>query len=352
MCKLSVAMVFLSVGMSSVPAAADSVRDFYSGPGKQVKVIVRSEPGGGYDVLSRLFARHMGRHIPGQPNLITVNMPGGGGILAANYLATVAPRDGTILSIVGQGLVADQALGLSPQLKVDLREFNWIANIESSNQILIVWHTSPTKTIPDAKRRETTIGSSGAGEGSGSVQYPAFYNHVLGTKFKIVHGYAGGPQINLAMERGEVEGRGTNTYASYMASTPHYFRDKLVVPLIQIGLRIDPAMPDVPLLLDQAVASEDRPLVAFVSKASTVGRPFATTPGVPPERLAALRKAFVETIEDADFIADAKKISAEINPTPGEEMQELVHSLLSTPADVRKRVAAAIKPEDKDLRQK
>jgi tripartite-type tricarboxylate transporter receptor subunit TctC len=317
-----------------------------------MKVVVRSEAGGGYDVLSRLFARHMGRHIPGHPNLITVNMPGGGGILAANYLATVAPRDGTILSIVGQGLVADQALGLSPQLKVDLREFIWIANIESSNQILVVWHTSPTKTIADAKRRETTIGASGAGEGSGSVRYPAFYNHVLGTRFKIIHGYAGGPQINLAMERGEVEGRGTNTYASYLASTPHYFRDNLVVPLIQIGLRIDPALPYVPLLLDQAVSSEDRPLVEFLSKASTVGRPLATTPGVPADRVAALRKAFADTIKDPEFIADAKKMTAEINPTSGEEMQELVRSLLSTPADVRRRVAIAIKPEDKDLGRK
>ena len=317
-----------------------------------MKVIVRSEAGGGYDVLSRLFARHMGRHIPGQPNLITVNMPGGGGILAANYLATVAPRDGTILSIVGQGLVADQALGLSPQLKVDLREFNWIANIESSNQILIVWHTSPTKTIADAKRRETTIGASGAGEGSGSVQYPAFYNHVLGTKFKIIHGYAGGPQINLAMERGEVEGRGTNTYASYMASTPHYFRDKLVVPLIQIGLRIDPAMPDVPLFLIKRWRPRTGRSWSFsrrLQPSADRSRRHRACRLTASPRCArpSWRRSKIRTSSRMQ-----KRSRPRSSPTPGEEMQELVHSLLSTPADVRKRVAAAIKPEDKDLRQK
>ena len=164
-------------------AQADPVRDFYSGPGKQIKVVIRTPPGGGYDLLSRLMARHMGRHIPGEPILTPINMPGGGGIVSANYMAQVAPQDGTVLSIVSQGLASDQALGLSPQFKADLRAFNWIANVSYSNQLLVVWHTSPTKTLEDAKRRVTTIGTTGAG--SASVQYPAFYNNVLGTKFKI-----------------------------------------------------------------------------------------------------------------------------------------------------------------------
>ncbi len=132
----------------------------------------------------------MGKHIPGNPSMIVVNMPGGGGITAANYMAQVAPHDGTVIGIVSQGLAADQALGMSPQLKADLREFNWIANVIFSNQLLVVWHTSPTKTLDDAKKRVTTIGTTGAG--SASVQYPAFYNNVLGTKFKIVFGYPGG----------------------------------------------------------------------------------------------------------------------------------------------------------------
>lgn len=350
MSKLTTALLLcLMLPISRPATAAGSVGDFYSGPGKQIRFIIRSEPGSGYDVLSRLLGRHLGKHIPGNPTIVPVNMPGGGGAIAANYMAMVAPRDGTVLSIIGQGLVADQALGLSKQLKADLREFNWIANITGSNQMLVVWHTSPTKTLEDAKHRDTTIAASGAGEGSASVQYPAFYNRVLGTKFKIILGYSGGPQINLAMERGEVEGRGTNTYASYMASTPHYIQQKLIVPIIQIGLHKDPALPDVPLLLDQPVSPDNRPLVEFLSKASTVGRPLATTPGVPEERVAALRKAFSETVNDPEFIDDARKLKAEIAPTPGEEVQKLIDDLMNTSPDVRKRMANALGPNRESL---
>ena len=178
-------------------------------------------------------------------------MPGGGGITAANYMAQVAPRDGTVIGIVSQGLAVDQALGASPQLKADLKEFNWIANVVYSNQLLVVWHTSPTKTIDDAKKRVTTIGTTGAG--SSSVQYPAFYNNVLGTKFKIVFGYPGGQHIDLAMERGEVEGRGTNPYSGWMASKPTWIPEKKIIPLMQAGIEKEPALPDVPLIIDQPV---------------------------------------------------------------------------------------------------
>lgn len=344
MFKRAIVAVCFVAALDCTSAIADSVRDFYSGPGHQVKFIVRSTAGSSYDVLSRLIGRHIGRHIPGQPNIVFINMPGGGGILAANYLARVAPRDGSILSIVGQGLLADQALGLSPSLQADLRQFNWIANIDHSNQILAVWHTSATKTLKDAKERVTLIGASGAGEGSASVQYPMFYNRVLGTKFKVVLGYAGGTEINLAMERGEVEGRGTTTYSDYKQSTPRYISEKLINPIIQIGTQKDSELPNVPLLLDQPVAPLDKPMVEFFSKASTAGRPLTTTPGVPAERVAALRKAFFETVQDPEFIAEAKRLRIEISPTPGQETQSLITDLLDTPVDVRQRTAKVIKP--------
>src|SRR5882672_10615861 len=264
--------------VAPAPATADAVADFYRG--KQMRVVVRTTPATDYDQYSRLIARHMGRHIPGNPSIIVNNMPGGGGITAANYMAQVAPRDGTVMGIVSQGLATDQALGLSPQLKADLREFNWIANVVYSNQLLVVWKTSPTKTIEDAKRRVTTIGTTGAG--SASVQYPAFYNNVLGTKFKIVFGYPGGAHIDLAMERGEVEGRGTNPYSSYMGTHPTWIPQKLITPLVQAGTEKEPALPDVPLITELAVKPEDKPLLQFMARASTVGRPLATTPNVPP----------------------------------------------------------------------
>lgn len=331
----------------SSAASADPVQDFYAGPGRQIKMIIRTPPGGGYDLLSRILARHMGRHIPGTPVITPINMAGGGGIVAANYLAQIAPRDGTVLSIVSQGLASDQALGLSPQLTSDLRTFNWIANVDYSNQLLVVWHTSPTKTLEDARHRVTSIGTTGAG--SASVQFPAFYNNVLGTKFKIIFGYASGQDINLAMERGEVEGRGTNPYSDYMSTQPHYLRQKLVTPLIQVGVEKEPALPDVPLLLDQPVPSTDRPLLEFLSNAATVGRPLATTPGVPADRVAALRKAFQETLTDPEFVADAAREGAVLNPMSGERLTNLIHAMIDVSPDVRARMKNAIEPRDTDI---
>jgi tripartite-type tricarboxylate transporter receptor subunit TctC len=340
--KLLVATI-ISVLAPLAPALADSVADFYGGAGREMKMVIRSEPGSGYDQLSRLLARHIARNIPGNPNIVPVNMPGGGGITAANYLANVAPKDGSVVSIVGQGLVADQALGLSPQLKADVNRFNWIGNLQSSNQILIVWHTSPTKSLEDAKKRETSIGTTGAG--SASTHYPAFYNQVLGTKFKLIFGYTGGPTINMAMERGEVEGRGTNTYASYLATTPHFIERKLIRPLIQIGIRKDPNMPDVPLLIEQDIAPENRAAVAFMSKAATMGRPFATTPGVLVDRVSALRRAFDATMKDPAFVAEAEKLKEEIDPMKGEELAQLVHEILEAGPAVRQRVLELIKAD-------
>src|SRR4051812_206476 len=327
--------------LASSPAMADAVSDFYKG--KQIRMIVRTTVGGDYDQYSRLIARFIGKHIPGNPSIIVVNMPGGGGITAANYMAQVAPHDGTVVGIVSQGLATDQALGMSPQLKADLREFNWIGNVVYSNQLLVVWKTSPTKTIEDAKKRETTIGTTGAG--SASVQYPAFYNNVLGTKFKIVFGYPGGQHIDLAMERGEVEGRGTNPYSGWMASKPTWIPEGKIIPLIQAGIEKEPALPNVPLILDQKVKPEDKPLLEFMARGATVGRPLATTPGVPADRVSALRAAFQATLKDPEFIAAAANENMEIRPMNGDKMQQIIFGLLDSPKDVRDRVKVALEPK-------
>jgi tripartite-type tricarboxylate transporter receptor subunit TctC len=326
--------------LGCAPAVADAVADFYKG--KQIRVIVRTTPATDYDEYSRLIARFMGKYIPGNPSMIAVNMPGGGGITAANYFTQIAPHDGTVMGIVSQGLAADQALGMSPQLKADLREFNWIANVIFSNQLLAVWHTSPTKTLEDAKKRVTTIGTTGAG--SASVQYPAFYNNVLGTKFKIVFGYPGGQHIDLAMERGEVEGRGTNPYSSYMASHPGWIPKKLLIPLVQSGVEKEKELPDVPLITELPAKLEDKPLLQFMARAAAVGRPLATTPDVPAERVAALRAAFATMVKDPEFIAAAAREKLEIQPQTGEQLQEIIFGLLNSPADVRERMKAALQP--------
>ena len=326
--------------LMATPGSADPVADFYRG--KRIEFVIRSGVGGGYDQYSRLLARHIRKHIPGNPQVVPINMPGGGGIVAANHVAYRAPKDGTVLTIVGQGLVVDQALGLNESFKADLREFNWIGNLSKANQVLVTWHTSPTRSLKDAMSRETLIGSTGAG--SISVQIPALLNNMLGTKFKIVQGYPGGEEISLAMERGEVEGRGTNTWVSYKATEPRFVAENLIRPLVQIGLTKDRDLPDVPLLRELAPRPEDRPVLDFMSEAVAVGRPIATTPGVPADRVAALRAAFDKTLTDPEFLKDADTQRAEIEPMTGAELEALVRKLIEAPADLKAKVKAAVEP--------
>jgi tripartite-type tricarboxylate transporter receptor subunit TctC len=335
---LSSAMT-LSLALSPRPAAADAVADFYRG--KQIRVVVRTLPATDYDAYSRLIARFMGKYIPGNPSMIVVNMTGGGGIIAANYMAEVAPRDGTVIGIVSQGLAADQALGQSPQLKANLREFNWIANVVFSNQLLVTWHTSQTKSLEDAKQRVTTIGTTGAG--SASVQYPLFYNSVLGTQFKIIFGYRSGRSISRWSAGGR---RRTNPYSSYMATHPTWIPENKIIPLVQAGLEKEPNLPNVPLILDLPVRPDQKPMLEFMARSSTVGRPLATTPGVPADRVAALRRAFAEVVKDPEFIASAAKEKLVVRPQSGDHIAKIIFGLLDSPAPVREKMKAALASKD------
>ena len=337
-----VSAFFLVLAFLTTPAFADPVADFYKG--KQMKMIIRSNVGGGYDLYARVLANHIVKHIPGKPTMIPVNMPGGGGIKAANYVANVAPKDGTILTIVSQGLPVDQALGINKGLEADLREFNWIGNMSSHNQVTVVWHTSKTQSWKDALTRETIVGTTGAG--SISQQIPAVYNNVLGAKFKLVVGYPGGTDVNLAMERGEVEARATNPWVSYKATTPHLVEKKLIKPIVQIGLRKEPDLPDVPLMSELTKDPDDKQVVDFISRSVAVGRPIATTPGVPAERVAALRKAFDATLKDPEFIAETEKQGMEIRAMTGEELEQLVKDIIAAPAAIREKVKLAIVPKE------
>ena len=338
--KTAVLATLVGAILAVVPASADPIADFYRG--KKIDFIIRSGVGGGYDLFSRLLARHMHRHIPGNPQIVPVNMPGGGGIIAANHVAFRAPRDGTTLTIVGQGLVVDQALGLNDSFKADLRDFNWIGNVSKANQVLVTWHTSKTKTLKDAMTRETVIAATGAGDIS--AQVPALLNNVVGTKFKIIQGYPGGKEVNLAMERGELEGRGTNPWVSYKATEPRLVAEKLITPIVQIGLTKDRDLPDVPLMRDLARNPEQQAVLNFMSEAVAVGRPIATTPGVPAERVAALRQAFDKTLADPEFLKEAENQRADLDPMSGAELEALVRKLIGAPADLKAKVKAAIDP--------
>jgi tripartite-type tricarboxylate transporter receptor subunit TctC len=332
----------LVLAFAAAPLRADPVADFYKG--KQIRFIIRAGVGGTYDLYARLLGRHMGAHIPGNPSILPVNMSGAGGIKAAMYVAEVAPRDGTIVTIVSQGLAADQGLGLNPSLQADLRDFNWVGNLSSAGQVVVTWHTSPTRTLADAMAHPTVMGVTGAG--SISVQLGAVLNNVIGTKFKLVVGYPDGNDINLAMERGEVEGRCSSPWPSFLAATPHYVLDKLITPIVQVGLEKEPDLPSVPLLRELARTAQERQILDFMSLAVAIGRPIATTPGVPAERVAALRKAFDETLRDPAFIADAEKQRLEIRAMAGGQLADLVRQVIETPAELRERVKLAIQPKN------
>lgn len=322
-------------------ACADPVADFYAG--KQIRMIIRATPGTSYDTYARLLGIHIVKHIPGKPSMLPVNMPGAGGLKAANYVAKIAPRDGTVLTIIGQGMPMFQALNLGPGFEGDLREFNWIGNIDVSNQLLVTWHTSPVKSLEDAKKQVAIIGA-GIG-GSNSVQLAAVYNNILGTKFRIITGYESSAALNLAMERGEIDGKSSGLWQSYQLAKPEWIAEKKLNIIIQTGLKKEADLPNVPLLIDAAETAEQKAILEYISKTVAVGRPFATTPGVPAERVAALRRAFDATVINLDFIADAKKQQLDFNPMSGAELEDVVNFLINAPVSLRNRVDEAMKPK-------
>jgi len=327
--------------LSASPALADPVADFYKG--KQVKMIIRTKPGGGYDLSARMLMRHMPRLIPGKPSALNINMTGGGGIRAANYVAQVAPHDGTVLTIVSGALPMFQGLQITDKLKADMRAFNWIGVITTANRVLAVWHTTPAKTFDDLRNRVTNIGATGAG--SPSVILPAVLNNVLGAKLKIISGYQGGNEIDAAMEKGELGGRGSNPWSSWVSSSPRLIRDKLVRPMVQVGFKSDPQLPGVvPLLKDLGRTPEETEILTYVTKSFMTGFPFAVAQGVPADRVKALRAAFDATMKDKAFLKDTKRARMEVDPTSGVELQKLVTEIVNVSPALREKVRAAITP--------
>jgi hypothetical protein len=330
--------VLLALSLSYNVALADEVADFYKG--KQLQVIVRSAPGGNFDQYSRLLFNTMIKHIPGNPTYITKYLTGAAGIQAINYVEQTSAHDGTVFSLVNNGLILDQALGLAEGMKADLRKLNWIGNLTDSNGVMIAWHTSPAKTFEEAQRIEMHLGAAGAS--SIGTKFVAVANNLLGTKFKIISGYPGNAELNLAMQRGETHGRAGGLWVTVKATNPDWIAEKKVYPLIQVGLKKEADLPDVPLFMDLAQNASDRAVLEFLTKGSAVGRPLAVASGVPKVRVEALRRAFNLTVNDPEFVAEAQRIKAEISPTPGEKVEQLINDVMNTPADVRERAQRAM----------
>jgi tripartite-type tricarboxylate transporter receptor subunit TctC len=324
------ALLALGIAATMVgPSSAQSVADFYQG--KTVKLIVGSDAGGGYDAYARVLAPYFGKHIPGSPVVVVQNMPGASGMRSANYLYEVAPKDGTVLAIFNQAMPSYE-LTSREGVRFKSAELNWIGTMSKVNSLFVTWHTTGVKTLEDAKKQKVILGA--LAEGGTMATYPALINQALGTQFHVVLGYQSGAAVDLAMERGEVQGRGSVVLASYEATRPDWLMEHKINILFQIGLEKEPKLPDVPLLIDLAKDPAQKQLFELASADTVLGRPIVAPQGMPQERVAALRKAFDETMQDPEFLAEVEKRRMEISPTSGEKVQAVIKSMLATPPDV------------------
>ena len=327
-------LVLAGLSIFAFPAAA---QDFYAG--KTITVLVGSAPGGSYDLYARIVARHIGRHIPGNPTFIVQNMPGANSQIMAGHLYSVAPKDGTTLGAPLNTVPLNQLV--NPQsTKFNAADFNWIGAASSPANVLVTWHTSGVRTLDDARQKETLIGATSAG----TMQeiYPVLAKNLFGAKFKVVTGYKASTEVNVAMERGEVAGRGANTYLAYRFQNPDWVRDKKINFIFQMTETRDALMPDVPTLLEYAKTDEQRKVVTVLVTTETIGRPLFAPPGVPVDRVAMLRKALMAVVKDPEFLAEAEKAKLEISPVSGEKLQEIVRELIATPADIVEKYKAAV----------
>jgi tripartite-type tricarboxylate transporter receptor subunit TctC len=332
----------LGAGLWPNAVDADPIADFYARA--NLRMVIAADPGGSYDSDARLVARHLGRHIPGNPKIIPESMIGASGRVAANYMYRTAPQDGSVIAALQQSVPMGQAIGESG-VAYDAARFNWIGSPVRPDEVLVVWHSTGVRTIEDAKRKPVIIGATSP-TGMNYV-YPKLANELLGTKFKIVTGYAGATHINLAMERGEVEGRGSNPWSEWKTLKPDWVRDGKIVPLMQMTLIRHADLPNVPRMIDLAGNDDVRTVFELTSITGEIGRPLLTAPGVPADRVAALRAAFIETMLDPEFLGDAARMEREIHPIPGLELEALVRRELGAPKSAIDLLKAALAKKDR-----
>jgi tripartite-type tricarboxylate transporter receptor subunit TctC len=316
---------------------AQGVADFYKG--KTVDLYIGYSVGGAYDLYARMLAKHIGRHIPGNPTVIPKNMEGAGSLRLANWLYNVAPKDGSAIGIIGRGTGFDPLLG-NKSAQFQGPKFTWIGSANNEVSICVAWHTSGITKFEDLLTKEMVVGGTSAS--ADTDQFPKIVNGVLGTKMKVVTGYPGGNEVGLAMERGEVQGRCGWSWSSVKSTHQKWIDEKQFVTLVQLALDKHPDLPDVPLVIDLAKTHEQRQILRLIFARQVMGRPFLAPPGLPPERAAALRQAFMDTMTDKEFLADTEKAQMEVNPVPGDKLSALVAEIYSTPKELADQAAAFI----------
>ena len=315
----------------SGPAMAQT--NFYKD--RSVTMIIGSGAGGGYDLYSRVLARHMGRHLPGNPHIIPKNMGGAGSIKATNYIYNVAPRDGSIFASVFNTLPIQPLVGRKG-VRYDATKLSWVGSIGKHQNICTTWHTSPINTFDKAKSHEVVVAATGA-SGNAAI-FPKLFNQMFGTKFKVVTGYKSSGAL-LAVVQGETAGICGMSYQTLLASAPDWILKKQVNILAQIGLTPHPALKGVPMVLDMVKTKADRDILTFLMIPQEMGRPYTAGPGIPKNRLAALRKAFDDTMTDPAFLRDAEKARMKVEPITGAAMEKLVARLGAMPQETIKNVA-------------
>jgi tripartite-type tricarboxylate transporter receptor subunit TctC len=318
-------------------AHAEPVADFYRG--RSVTLVIGYSAGGGYDAYGRVLARHLGRHIPGNPAIVAQNMPGAGSLRAANYLFNVAPKDGTVIGHFSRGMAMEPLIGTS-STQFDARRFTWLGSGTDEVSVCVTWHTSRVKTWNDMLTVPFTVG--GEGTGSDPDIFSAVVRNAFGVKFKLVSGYPGTAEVALAIERGEVDGRCGWSWSSLKLTKPDWIADKRVNLVAQLALKKSPELPDVPLIFDFATTERQRQILKLVLSRQSMARPFAAPPDLPAERKDALRMAFDRTMADAEFLAEARQRGLEVNPVSGPEIDKLVSELYGTPADIVAELRAII----------
>jgi tripartite-type tricarboxylate transporter receptor subunit TctC len=330
--------------LPAAPARADAIADFYKG--KELRLIISSTVGGGYDQYARTIVRHLGRHIPGNPTIVPQNMPGAGGIAAANHIYSVAPKDGTVIAAI-QNTVPFEPFFDNKAALFDAAKLNWLGTPTTETGMYIVHHTSKIKTLRDAQTKEFVAG------GAGAASTPAFYgrvfNQIAKLKAKLVTGYPGQNEILLAMENGEVEAMPSPFWSSLKVQRPKWFAEKTIFVLFQYGAQPHPELTGVPFALDLLDNAADKTLLTAASAPLGLGRPYATAPGIPADRLAALREAMMATFKDPQFIADCDKQRLECaDAKTGLELESLIKTAYATPEDIRKRLIAMQHPDAAD----
>lgn len=324
----------LAAGLATA-ASAQPVAEFYKD--RQITLVVGFNPGGGFDAYARGVSRHMGRHIPGTPSIVIKHQPGAGSIIAANQLYNASPKDGSEIGLVADTAAIDALLG-TVRTQFDAHKFTWIGSAARSISVCVAWHSVPVRTAQDLYDNELVVGTTG----TSTITYPMALRSVLGLKLRLVSGYAGTAGLMLALERREIDAMCGQVYDALRTQRPEWLKNGTVRPVIQLGLEKVPELGDAPWALDMARTDDDRRVLRLIVGSTLMGRPFLAPPGIPADRRDALRRAFMATMKDPQFLAEADKLRIDVTPSSGEEIERFVTDAYATPQPIIERAKAIL----------